>query len=218
MTYRKRLFIITAVLIYVVMNLTVYAFALTETKVNAAEETVTSSSAEGTEEKSESFAEKVAGKLAGLPDELVCFVISMVPIIELRGGLIVAAIKDIPLFKAIGICIAGNLIPIPFILLLITPIFNWLKTTKLFKPLVEKIEKKSMSKSEKIKKYEFLGLVLFVGIPLPGTGAWTGSLIAALLNIKIKKAFPAICLGLLLATVIMCIFTYAIPWLITNVF
>jgi len=218
MTYRKRAFIITAVILYVMMNLTVYAFAFNETKVSAAEETVTSASAEGTEEKSESFAEKVAGKLAGLPDELVCFVISMVPVIELRGGLIIAALKDIPLFKAIGICIAGNLIPIPFILLLITPIFNWLKTTKLFKPLVEKIEKKSMSKSEKIKKYEFLGLVLFVGIPLPGTGAWTGSLIAAMLNIKIKKAFPAICLGLVLATVIMCIFTYAIPWLIANVF
>lgn len=218
MTYRKRVFIITALVLYVVMNITVYAFAFKDIKVSAAEETVTSASAEGTEEKSESFAEKVAGKLSGLPDELVCFVISMVPIIELRGGLIVAAIKDIPLFKAVAICIAGNLVPIPFILLLITPIFNWLKTTKLFKPLVEKLEKKSLGKSEKIKKYEFLGLVLFVGIPLPGTGAWTGSLIASLLNIKIKKAFPAICLGLLLATVIMCIITYAIPWLITNVF
>ncbi len=218
MTYRKRVFIIAALLLYVVMNITVYAFAFKDIKVSAAEETVTSASAEGTEEKSESFAEKVAGKLSGLPDELVCFVISMVPIIELRGGLIVAAIKDIPLFKAVAICITGNLVPIPFILLLITPIFNWLKTTKLFKPLVEKLEKKSLGKSEKIKKYEFLGLVLFVGIPLPGTGAWTGSLIASLLNIKIKKAFPAICLGLLLATVIMCIITYAIPWLITNVF
>ncbi len=218
MTYRKRVFIIAALLLYVVMNITVYAFTFKDIKVSAAEETVTSASAEGTEEKSESFAEKVAGKLSGLPDELVCFVISMVPIIELRGGLIVAAIKDIPLFKAVAICIAGNLVPIPFILLLITPIFNWLKTTKLFKPLVEKLEKKSLGKSEKIKKYEFLGLVLFVGIPLPGTGAWTGSLIASLLNIKIKKAFPAICLGLLLATVIMCIITYAIPWLITNVF
>jgi uncharacterized membrane protein len=218
MTYRKRVFIIAALLLYVVMNITVYAFTFKDIKVSAAEETVTSASAEGTEEKSESFAEKVAGKLSGLPDELVCFVISMVPIIELRGGLIVAAIKDIPLFKAVAICITGNLVPIPFILLLITPIFNWLKTTKLFKPLVEKLEKKSLGKSEKIKKYEFLGLVLFVGIPLPGTGAWTGSLIASLLNIKIKKAFPAICLGLLLATVIMCIITYAIPWLITNVF
>ncbi|MBR4343858.1 MAG: small multi-drug export protein [Lachnospiraceae bacterium] len=142
----------------------------------------------------------------------------MVPIIELRGGLIVAAIKEIPLFEACAICIAGNLVPIPFILLLITPIFTWLKKTKFFKPIVEKLEKKSMGKSEKIQKYQFLGLVLFVGIPLPGTGAWTGSLIASLLNIKIKKAFPAICLGLLMATVIMCIISYGIPWLIANVF
>ncbi|MCR5204414.1 MAG: small multi-drug export protein [Lachnospiraceae bacterium] len=142
----------------------------------------------------------------------------MIPVVELRGGLIVAAIKGIPLFRAIAVCIAGNLVPIPFILLLITPIFTWLKKTKLFKPIVEKLEKKSMGKSEKIQKYEFLGLMLFVGIPLPGTGAWTGSLIASLLEIKVKKAFPAICLGLIMATIIMCFITYGIPWLISNVF
>ena len=173
---------------------------------------------ESEEEVNDSFAGKLAGKLSGLPDELVCFIISMVPVIELRGGLIIAAIKGIPLFKAIGICIAGNIIPVPFILLLITPIFTWLKKTKLFKPIVEKLENKSMGKSEKIKKYEFIGLVLFVGIPLPGTGAWTGSLIASLLNIKFKKAFPAVILGLLMATVIMCLISYGIPWIIANVF
>ena len=174
-----------------------------------------STEAKAEEEKSESFAEKIANKLSGLPDELVCFVVSMIPVIELRGGLIIAALKGIPLWRAIAVCVAGNLVPIPFILLLITPIFAWLKKTKLFKPLVEKIEKKSMGKSDKIKKYEFLGLVLFVGIPLPGTGAWTGSLIASLLEIKIKKAFPAICLGLVMATVIMCLITYFIPWVIS---
>lgn len=156
--------------------------------------------------------------LSGLPNELIAFVISMVPIVELRGGLIYAALRGIPLFKAILICIAGNLLPVPFILWLITPIFNWLKKTKLFKGLVEKLENKSMGKSEKIKKYEFWGLVIFVGIPLPGTGAWTGSLIASLLNIKVKKAFPAICVGLVMATVIMCLITYGIPWLVANVF
>ena len=170
------------------------------------------------EEAENSFAGKLAGKLAGLPDELVCFIISMVPIIELRGGLIIAAIKGIPLFRAIGVCIAGNIIPVPFILLLITPIFTWLKKTKLFKPMVEKLETKSMGKSDKIKKYEFVGLMLFVGIPLPGTGAWTGSLIASLLNIKFKKAFPAVILGLFMATAIMCLISYGIPWLIANVF
>ena len=74
-----------------------------------------------------------------------------------------------------------------------------------------------MGKSETIQKYEFIGLMLFVGIPLPGTGAWTGALIASLLNIKIKKAFPAVICGVCIATVIMCIISYFIPWLITSV-
>ena len=98
----------------------------------------------------------------------------------------------------------------PFILLLITPVFAWMKGTKLFKPMVEKLEAKAMSKSDKIEKYEFWGLVLFVGIPLPGTGAWTGSLIAALLGMKFKKAFPAVIIGILMATVIMTIVSYGL--------
>ena len=152
--------------------------------------------------------------LSFMPKELIIFIISMVPILELRGGLIAAALLKISMFKAIGVCILGNIIPITFILLFITPIFEWMKKTKLFRPLVEKIENKSMSKSAKIQKYELLGLLLFVGIPLPGTGAWTGALIASLLGIKIKKAVPAILVGLVLATIIMCTLSYGIPWLI----
>lgn len=162
----------------------------------------------------ETLAKTIAEALGSLPRDLVCFIVSMLPLIELRGGLIVARLYDMPMWRAILICLAGNIIPIPFILWLITPIFNWLKKTKLFRPLVEKLEAKSMGKSEKIQKYEFWGLVTFVGIPLPGTGAWTGALIASLLNIKIKKAVPAILLGLLMATTIMCIFTYLIPGVI----
>ena len=75
-----------------------------------------------------------------------------------------------------------------------------------------------MGKSEQIQKYEFWGLMIFVGIPLPGTGAWTGALIASLLGIRFRKAFPAIILGILMATVIMCIISYFIPWLVVNVF
>ena len=85
-----------------------------------------------------------------------------------------------------------------------------MKGTKLFKPMVDKLEAKAMSKSDKIEKYEFWGLVLFVGIPLPGTGAWTGSLIAALLGIKFKKAFPAVILGICMATVIMWFISYVL--------
>lgn len=142
--------------------------------------------------------------------ELIAFIISMIPILELRGGLLAAgpAILDIPMWQAIPICVIGNLLPIPFILLLITKIFDWMKETRKLKPIVEKLEKKALSKSDKIEKYEFWGLVIFVGIPLPGTGAWTGALIAALLGIRFRKAFPAIVLGVCLAAFIMTVLSY----------
>ena len=214
-----KVLVILLILTFSVMIMTACSKSNNETSTAASNtETTNTMTDTEVEEAENSFAGKLAGKLAGLPDELVCFIISMVPIIELRGGLIIAAIKGIPLFRAIGVCIAGNIIPVPFILLLITPIFTWLKKTKLFKPMVEKLETKSMGKSDKIKKYEFVGLMLFVGIPLPGTGAWTGSLIASLLNIKFKKAFPAVILGLFMATAIMCLISYGIPWIIANVF
>ena len=134
----------------------------------------------------------------------------MIPILELRGGLLAAgpAILDIPMWQAIPICVIGNLLPIPFILLLITKIFDWMKGTKKLKPIVEKLEKKALSKSDQIEKYEFWGLVIFVGIPLPGTGAWTGALIAALLGIRFRKAFPAIVIGVCLAAFIMTVLSY----------
>lgn len=163
----------------------------------------------------ESLAKWFTEALGGIPGEWILFIISMIPILELRGGLIAAALLHVDIVPAIAICLIGNIVPIPFILWFITPIFNWLKRTRMFRPLVEKLEQKSLGKSEKIQKYEFWGLVLFVGIPLPGTGAWTGALAASLLNIPFKKAFPAILLGLLLATTIMCVITYFIPWLIT---
>jgi uncharacterized membrane protein len=152
--------------------------------------------------------------LSFMPKELVVFIISMVPILELRGGLVAASLLGIGVFKAIFLCVLGNIVPIPFILFFITPIFNWMKKTKLFKATVEKLEEKSMAKSEKIQKYEFWGLALFVGVPLPGTGAWTGALIASLLGIKTKKASLAIFVGLIIATVIMTIISYGIPWVI----
>ena len=143
--------------------------------------------------------------------EVIVFIISMIPILELRGALLVAGpLLGVPVSVAVPVSVIGNIIPVPFILLLITPIFQWMKGTKLFRPMVEKLESKAMSKSDQIEKYEFWGLVLFVGIPLPGTGAWTVSLIAALLGIKFKKAFPAVILGILIATVIMCFISYVL--------
>ena len=148
-----------------------------------------------------------------LSKEALVFLVSMVPILELRGGLILSSVLGVEMWKAIGLCIVGNIIPVPFILLFITPIFRWLKQTKKLKPMVEKLENRAMSKKDQIEKYEFWGLALFVGIPLPGTGAWTGSLIAALLDIKFKKAFPAVILGIIMATVIMTTLSYLIPGL-----
>ncbi len=142
--------------------------------------------------------------------EIVIFIISMIPILELRGGLLVASLLDVSITTAIPICIAGNIIPIPFILLFIKQIFKWLKKIKLFRGIIEKLEARAMGKSESIKKYEFWGLVLFVGIPLPGTGAWTGSLLAALLDIDFKKAVLAELLGIIIATVIMSIVSYGL--------
>ncbi len=142
--------------------------------------------------------------------EAVVFIISMIPILELRGGLIVSKLLEVPITTAIPLCIIGNIIPIPFILLFIKQIFKWMKKIKIFRRLVEKLESKAMSKSDNIKRYEFWGLVLFVGIPLPGTGAWTGSLIAALLDVDFKKAVLAELLGIAIATVIMSIFSYGL--------
>ena len=142
--------------------------------------------------------------------EIVVFIISMIPILELRGGLLVSRLLEVPITVAVPLCIIGNIIPIPFILLFIKQIFKWMKRIKLFRGLIEKLENRAMSKSDNIKKYEFWGLVLFVGIPLPGTGAWTGSLIAALLDVDFKKAILAELLGIAIATVIMSILSYGL--------
>lgn len=142
--------------------------------------------------------------------ELIVFIISLMPILELRGGLIAAALLGLNGLKSFIICFIGNIIPIPFILWLITPIFNYLKKTKLFNGLVTKLENKAISKKEQIEKLEYIGLMLFVGIPLPGTGAWTGCLIAALLNMDKKKSLLYAILGVIMAGIIMMIFSYGI--------
>ena len=138
------------------------------------------------------------------------FIISKIPILELRGGLLAASLLKISAAKALPICIVGNIIPIPFILLFIRQIFKWMKKTKLFRGLIIKMENRAMGKSDQIKRYEFLGLLLFVGIPLPGTGAWTGALIASLLEVDIKKSSIAILCGLFMASAIMYIVSYGI--------
>lgn len=142
--------------------------------------------------------------------QVVIFITSLIPILECRGGLIVASLLKVNIWQAIPICVIGNIIPIPFILFFIKKIFAWLKLFSFARPFVEKLEKRAMNKSDGMNHGEFLGLLLFVGIPLPGTGAWTGSLIASLLEMDIKKASIAIFLGVLLATLIVSTLSYGL--------
>ncbi len=156
----------------------------------------------------------------GIPDWLIPFLVSILPIIELRGGIIAARVLDMELIQAIWVCMLGNILPIPFILLFIDKIFDFLKKHKV--PLLTKMvvffEDKAMNKSSSMEKGEFIFLLLFVGVPLPGTGAWTGSLIAALRKIPLKKAVPAIFLGLCLAAAIMCTLCYGFPEVFAKMF
>ena len=140
----------------------------------------------------------------------VVFIVSLMPILECRGGLIVASLLGVDIVEAIPICIIGNFLPIPFILLFIKKIFQWMKKFGPTGKLVTKLENRAMNKSDALENGEFLGLMLFVGIPLPGTGGWTGSLIAALLDVDFKKALVAEIIGILIATVIMSIVSYGL--------
>jgi uncharacterized membrane protein len=141
---------------------------------------------------------------------VVVFIVSLMPILECRGGLLVASLLKVDILEAIPICIVGNLLPLPFILLFITRIFAWLKNFKVTRGIVEKLEARAMNKSDALSNGEFIGLMLFVGIPLPGTGGWTGSLIAALLKMDFKKAILACFVGVLLATVIVSFLSYGL--------
>lgn len=161
----------------------------------------------------EHLIETLVNSLGGIPSELIVFIISLCPILELRGGLIAASLLGLDMWKAIPICVVGNILPIPFILLFIEKIFEWLKNTKLVK-MINKLEDKAEKGAAKIMKYKNFGLLLFVGIPLPGTGAWTGSLVAALFHFKLKDAVLSILGGIVLATVIMTFISYGIPALV----
>lgn len=139
------------------------------------------------------------------------FVISMVPIIELRGAIPFGVANGLPLLLVCFISIIGNIIPVPFVILFIRRIFEWLRTkNEKLDNLVLRFEERAMNKSKLVQRYTFWGLFLFVAIPLPGTGAWTGSLIAAMLEIRLKIAIPAILLGLFCASIIMSCVTYGV--------
>lgn len=145
-----------------------------------------------------------------IPEELVAFVISLFPVLECRGGMIAARLMEIPFVTAFLICYVGNMLPIPFIILFIRKIFDFLRRFKFFEKIIVKLEAKTDKNKDKILKYKSWGLLLFVAIPLPGTGGWTGALMAALLDIRFKRALPIIALGVLIAGFIMSGLTYGI--------
>ena len=145
-----------------------------------------------------------------MPKELFCFLISMVPVLELRAGLVIASLLKIPIFEATLICVAGNVCIVPFALLFLDKLIWLLSHIKPLGKFFDWIKSKTKEKGENFEKGEFIGLLLFVGVPIPGTGGWTGCLLANLLGMKLKKAALAIILGMLMATAIMLIVSYGI--------
>ena len=160
------------------------------------------------------MAEQLIEALGAIPNEIKLIIISMLPIIELRGAIPVGVLLGMPPIESFLISVVGNLIPIPFVILLGRPIFNWLKKTKLFAGLMEKLEKRIEKKADSVMKKAALGLYIFVAIPLPGTGAWTGALIASMFDMRFKYALPAIVLGVLTAGIIMTVGSYGISSLV----
>ncbi len=148
-----------------------------------------------------------------IPGELTVFLLSLMPIIELRGGILAAKLLNLPMTPAFFICLIGTLLPTPFILLFINKIFDWMRNTRFVK-LVDRLEAKGRSKFEKINRYKKLGLLIFVAIPLPGTGAWTGCLAAALMKMDFKSAMISVAGGTLVADIIMCLISYGILGLV----
>ncbi len=143
-------------------------------------------------------------------DHLWVFFISMLPIVELRGAIPAGALLGLPLWSNYLVSVVGNFLPVPFILLFIRRILSWMKTTRHFAKIALWLEEKAEKKTAKVMKYATFGLFLFVAIPLPGTGAWTGALVAALVNMRMKYAMPSILLGVLAAGVIMSLASYGV--------
>ena len=164
---------------------------------------------------SEKLVNTIIGLFGGLTaikfgKEILVFIISLMPILELRGGLIAAALLNLSPLKSYIICRIGNILPVPLILLLINKILSWMRNSKYFNKIANWLDKKVEKHKGQIEKYGYLGIVLFVGIPLPGTGAWTGSLIASALEMNKKKTFIAVCVGVIMASIIMMILSFGI--------
>ena len=144
-----------------------------------------------------------------MKDILLTFLVAMVPVVELRGAIPFGVVRGLNLWTAIIASVLGNLVPVPFIILFIRRIFAWMRAhMPKLDGLVTRMEKKAEKNRAAVEKYAFWGLAILVAIPLPGTGAWTGALIAALLDLRLKLAVPAITAGVFLAGIIISLLTY----------
>ncbi len=141
--------------------------------------------------------------------------VSMIPVVELRGGIPFGVAAGLPVWAAFIAAVIGNLIPVPFIIVYIRRIFQWMRRhMPRLNSLVDKLERKAHLKGQRVTKYKYLGLMLFVAIPLPGTGAWTGSLAAAFLDMPLRKAIPSVIVGVLIAGMAISILSYGVVSLI----
>ena len=139
---------------------------------------------------------------------------AMIPVLELRAAIPVGVAAGLSPLAACAAAIAGNLVPVPFIMLLVRRVFDWLRDTAFFGPKIVWLERRAHLKGHVVRKYRLPGLIILVGIPLPGTGAWTGALVAALLDIRMRNALPAIVAGLLIAAFITVTVTMGVVHLI----
>ena len=142
--------------------------------------------------------------------ELCVFFCSMIPIIELRGAIPLGAALGLPWWQSYALAVIGNMLPVPFILLLIKGMIGWMSRSKIsfFNKVANFLLRKVEKKRDKIEKYSFWGVALFVGVPLPVTGAWTGSLVAAMIDMKFWKALVSCLIGVMIAGVIMTVISY----------
>ena len=162
--------------------------------------------------------DNIVNALSGVNGYLAVFIISMLPVVELRGAIPVGVGLDLNWLLLYVASVCGNMILVPFIILFIRPIVEFLMRTKKLRPLGEKIKNKVMSKSAKVTKYKMMGLFVFVAIPLPGTGAWTGAMLAGLMDMRLKDAVPMILLGVMVAGVLMMGISYGFGELFSHFF
>ncbi len=140
------------------------------------------------------------------------FVISMAPVVELRGAIPYGLAQGLPFWTVFFVAFLGNLIPVPFIILFIRQIFAFLRRSSTLGPLIARLERKAHLKGRLVNRYKTMGLFVLVAIPLPGTGAWTGALVAAFLDIRLRRSFPAIALGVLVAGILVSAISYSAFW------